>query len=57
MKNPLTLGEVSDHFLFKEEKGENKGKGRKEDIPWSIGMTSTNTPTFPGGFLRNWVPV
>jgi len=25
--------EVSDHFLFKEEKGENRGKGKKEDIP------------------------
>lgn len=32
MKNLLTLGEVSDHFLFKEEKGENRGKGKKEDI-------------------------
>lgn len=53
MKNLLTLGEVSDHFLFKEEKGENRGKGKKEDISWSVSMTSTNTPTFPGGFVIN----
>lgn len=56
-KDLLMLVEVSDTFLFEEEKGENMGKWEKEDIPQCLYKTSRNTPSFPGGFLISRVPV